>query len=1520
MLGRLAKMRIVGLQYDSTKIHSENLNLDFTVPEGEPGHGAYILRNAGGKGVFLQSLIQTMEPGASWKKDKNKVTQFFYNEEKKPVNYTFHIVQEWYISPVKSVVLGVSIAPKFSSFGKDSGEGSALAIEYITYVKELTPTNKFDLFKDLNLWKEENKEAISIDTLKEILKVDSTYTVYPMIDIESYKEKISEYGITEATVSIIKQINVSEGDFGSFFDGATDNMGLFYKLLVPTINDKLEGIDSRNKDEISSLSASFLDTLKISKELPDLLAMVDNIEQINDIILPLKDRFLEGEEIQTKQEKWEGKGLEILKFLEVLEDQKGENLKKINEEIDLKSKELHLTKWKFRNIDYIELRQERDELDGVYFEKEHEQKIKDLSLKDVKKRLLESQVNLELMKREGLLDEIEKRNHNISVLLQSENSQATVKSIDDIKAYFTERWNDIFSFWQRELDRYHSSLNAHETKLNDLGKSIKEEEEELKTNEYDIRDLDRTIKAHAKKVEEANESYGVEVKYLVKEVLSEIKKQREKITSSLHQGCQQLTDIEKELLRLNVEIEKRKTLVERVTDDIDEANEKIKESSGQEKEVVSKVSHILKEKYEGDLERTEAIEIKNKLLLHLQSLKEKQKGELLSKWQVNEDVHLIEEGNEIGCFIPNKDLLRVKALLDEHKISSMYGTEFLSKLSAEEMRLELEQNPVIRYSIVVLEDKFESLNLSFVEKELIRSNVVLIDRTQTSKKTKHKTTNPSLSKLDEVNFTLNEKSYLFVEDDYEYELWKANIEKVADDIEIELDATNKNIKEVENLIQRIESLIQSKLKVEWSETLLKLEQQKVNLLTEISNFEIDLSNKENDKVLCKEKIEVIERELKECKEREDELFTLEKEIEQNKINVQKKNKLEEVLEYRKHVLDELVKEKEQLQVQMHNNKSSFDSWFDFVKRNYSVLKRMLDDVRLPVPNETLSSSEEKDLRPQTFKYSLKKEDLNLLVSYKELESDLSNRNSRIADMRAEIKGLNEKLLLQEEELNQLYGNGWGELHAPEEDVLHLKNQVTILETESSEIQRELQTIQEDMKFNQRQIENLDNKINDKKVELEKDFPDEGAQYEEILDCKETRELYRQKRNVLTTEIQEVNLEISKLKKLIEDVERTITLLRTLEIKEKYKIKQLTEEEKLKIGDIPMEYYTEWNAEYNRIDKQNRDYNDTLKKRVNQMKDKIESFQHLPERYKFELLNFLATIRDIGYQEAVMCLDNYLDWARDNLQDEMAQKEKADMAVNLWVERSSRRVLQIVGALQHLTSKMTVVNWTGERFPLIKYTKNFPFPTELEDVCGRVKEFCLNEVDRYVKKTKKNVDELTVRDVAKTVNVSNIVLQALGDFPRLLIHIPGMEGELLRGESKYAYYEDWEVINNGSASSATKSGGQTLMARMIVIAMLMRERVDDNSPLFLVTDNPFGTMSANELIESTFSLLDLLRIQWLVVAPPIANVQITSKFHTVYNMSIEVVEGTKVLNKKLMKNHRRFLNDISVLNNPHEKRA
>ncbi|QFT87689.1 hypothetical protein FIU87_03405 [Bacillus sp. THAF10] len=1522
MEARLAKMRIVGLQYDSMEIHTENLELDFTLPEHHPGHAMYSLRNGGGKGVFLQTLIQTLEPGSPWKNEKNKVSHFFYNNEGKPVYYTVHIIQEWYLSDMKSVILGISIAPKFTSLGRDT-DASSVGLDYFTYVKEVGPLEKVDIFKDYpfdNLWDEKEEESLSLDELKANLKDENDYMFFPMQDVEGYREKIEEYGVTEATISIIKQINTSEGDFGDFFKGATDNLGLFYKLLIPTINDKIEGIDSRNKGDVSSISVTFLDTLKISKELPDLLAMVDNIEQINDLILPLKENFEMGKVLEMSLEDCIGKGISLLELLEAVSAEKMKDLSEKEQEQAQRKKELYMTEWKFHNVDYISLRQKKDALDGEYFELEHKQKKEDLTLKSVKKDLTESKVRLELKRREDLVKSIDEKNHSIAALIESEDTSASNKKMEEIKQYFLANWNEISNQWKKEMNRNASSMKAHEEKLMSLQSELQTEREECSEITYQLRDVEKAIKHHEEKIREANSRYGDELTYLIYDILVSVEQEHEKESSALQDKLEKKVEKEQTILNLNVDIGKKEVEIETLKLDIAKTAENVRASKEKENMIVDGASSLLKEPITAELERHEYAELRTRLESHLQSYRDKYQIELRKKWNLDEDVFLIEEGESKGCYIPNKDLLKVKSLLDAQKINTMFGTEFLSKLTRDEAKFELERNPAIRYSIVVLEDKFEGLNLSFIEEELLRNHVVLIDRTQASKKTKHITTNPHLNKLDEVNYVLKDLSFLFIEDDVEYQQWKATLEKQADDIDFELETINNVIKKAEKVIGQIIRILDEPIKVELDNSYLQLVKGEKAVQDNLILLHKKLDDTLQDKQQLESDISHTEAAVRNLDEQMKELAALNKAIEEDKKNKKEKSRLEEQRSYKVNLINQLTQSYDHLTTQKINNELSYKAWFEYVNKHFRILKRMLKDVHMTVADEVASYTGD-DLRPQSYPHSLSPEAYRKLVEYQEFEADVSSKNARIADIRAEAKVLNEKLVDIETELQTICGdNKWKEINVPAEDILHLANDVKKNEKNMVEVQKKLDKIHEDMSLNNKEMASVKSSIEDKELEMEKDFPEEGAQYIDKVDCKEAKEQYRYQRRLLKREIKEADVLIASLQRTMNEIENTARFIRSNNFHLSKKAVPLSEKEIIKGMNNPGEFYFEWNSIFTKFRKQSEECRDFIRGKVNKLKDKVEAFQHLPEHYKNELVYFLSAIRDIEYDEAINNLNNYLDWAKHNLQNELEQKEKADKAVGLWVDRSSRRVLQIVRELENLVSKMTIVNWTGERFPLIKYNKHFPFPTNLEDIKVLVHEFCMNEIDWYVKKGKKDVDDLTVWDVAKTVNVSNVVLKALGQYPRLLIHIPGIEGALLRGSAKHAKYKEWEVINNGSVDSATKSGGQTLMAQFIVIAMLMRQRVDENSSLFLVTDNPFGTMSANELVEATFSLLDLLNIQWLVVAPPITNVQITAKFHTVHNMSIQVKEGKKVLTKKLFKNYRKFLNNISVLDNNADKEA
>lgn len=1520
MEARLAKLRIVGLQYDSTEIQTGNLEFDYTVTDDQPGHSAYILRNGGGKGVFLQALFQPLDPLTAWKEEKNTVNHFFFNNEERPVNYTFHVIQEWHIFTEKKVVMGISIAPRLSNRESKSAKSSPIELDYLLYTKELPIGEDYDIFS-LPLWDEEEEVSLPLSEWKEILRQESAMLVCTKYQREEYMEKIEEYGFDKNTVSIMKNINVGEGGFGKFFDGSTDNMGLFYNLIIPSINDKVEGIDSRNKEEVSSISTSFLDTLKIAKELPHLLSMMRSIEDINGYIEPLKDRFKEGEYIKQELLFWEEKGIELYYLLRKITAYKSEQLSTIKQDTSEKKELRDRSEWKLQNVGYVELCQEKEKIDGDIFEMDHEVVSLQAEVEKKREEHLEAILDLEVRRRDDLVRESEELERYIEVLTKKDNNSDLTEKMAEIRDFFAKRWEGISNSWQEQMSKHYRTLKAHDTKILDLQTEVEIEVGAYNEIDYQVRKLKEEIEEFQEKLRLANEKYNNKLQYVIHQVLDEKTEELTKTTEAFQEEQGKLNLLNDKLVSHKIDLTEKKKEIERLSDEIEKFKIIQTEIQNREEEVIARASQILKEKVSTDLDRDDFSSIKNMLEKTLLQLRGKQRKLLQQKWDIMHEIDLIEEGEKNNCYIPNYDLLKVKLLLEKHQVESIYGTEYLKTLSTEDAERELTYNPALRYSVIVLEEALDTINFSFIEEELLKNYVVLMDKTKKYKKDGHITTNPSLSQQDAMNYLFKDRSYYMAIDEYEHQLWRTGIENQDTDLDFEIEAINESISKVEKLIRNMDIHLNGLISVEVAEEVHRLKKRETKLKDNLVGCEQAVIKTQEEIKAADNNLKQLEVAVFHAEETVEELRIIQFDIQANEDKVTLISQQRSLLIDKKKQMELLRREKEYYISQRTNNQGSYESWLKYVKKRFQTLKSLLKEIHMPSPDTNEAWNEERDLKAVSYPpFALGKEEHDTLTSYEELERSLANKNQRIAELKVKNANIQEKVTEIEISLQEMSGSGWQDRRVPEFDTMHLQSVVSQKESAVTEIESEISRLKESIRNNKEKQQEVKLKVNEKQEELETEYPDYGAEYVELRDCKEAKEIYRKERNKLRKEYRELQIRISELSKEVDDIDHTLRLLSSIIKPSEPVVSALTEEERIMATTKSMDYYTIWNQQYNQASNSYREYKELLVKAINGIKDKVETSKNVPIAYKTAFVGFLSTIRDLNFEEASNSLDNYLEWAEHNLQDEMEQKRKAEDAIDMWVKRTTKRTLDIVQELQSYEVKLTVKNWVGERFPLIKFSKNYPFPTNAEETTSLVKEFCLNEIDKYVRKYESRVEDLTVRDIVRTVNVSNVMLHVMGEYPKLLIHIPNIDGALLRGSAQGATYKDWETINDGSITNPTKSGGQTLMAQFIVMAMILRQRADENSSLFMVSDNPFGTMSAAELVEATFSLLDLLNIQWLVVAPPITNVQITSKFNTIYNMSIEFNDGVKRLSKRVIKNHRKYLEKKSVLENPDEGNA
>lgn len=1513
MEARLTKAWIVGLQYDECKIKTGEQRYDYTIP-GEDGsviptHALFTLRNGGGKGVFLQSIFQPLDPLTSWKDDKNKVIHFFHNSSGKPVQYTLHIVEEWQISDTKKMMIGISICPKASRHKHAIEKDLLIELDYILFSKIYTVPSSFDIFQ-LPLWDESTQESLSLTEWKSFLSNSSEIELYTIHRKNDYIQILEENGLDQHTISLMKNLNIGEGNISGFFKGVTDNIGIFHDKIIPTINDKIEDIDHDSDDNISNITISFLETLKVAKELPILLSIIRSIEELDEFTSPLIDMYEEAYELQKSEQYFKDKGQEIYTLLNKIYHKKLDHKSIKTEEYNKLSKDIDQLDWRKENLRYIEELKKADSLDKQYHELSIEFDSQNELLETAKSESMSSKINVLLKKVHLCLGKIHETQLNLDVLEKNYDINELKQHLDEIKRYFQDNWESIKENWKRKVTLNYRSEISHSNKANAINDSINNENTLNRKIEESISRLDGKIKNHLDKQEIVIKRFGEKTRSFLDDIIF--------IYESKCTACSDaITDNNEKIKLRHVDIENIQNELGILRNKIDSSQElilalsdKLQKRSDEEKEIKEKASSLIRENLEELYVRSDYEALKNKIALLQEEQEEKLKKHMRTLFELEIEMNLIEEGKSSNIYIPNKDLVRLKKLLDENQIPNMYGTHFLKQCSHEERAFNLNRNPALPFSVVVLKEKFENVDLSFLREELFYSMIILVDGLNASKLNGYNTINSSLQKVSEIDYLPMDRTFDLITDEYEFNKRITNTEKSFDDVLFEIDEKEKLLAKLNNLLGRIDVILAKKLSREIEKEITNLKQLIQDLIIEKQTLNSNLTEAKHNIVTFGDTLKKLSTELR---EREEQVAYLHQWKEECENYLGYKQELDEFnlrLEKSNSRLTQLRSESEELNEQHQRNRQAFSKWLGFAKQNFTELLTLLGNISFPAPISTNDFFEDDYLKLISFGNSLERAHYEKLTIYKDLLSERSNRNARIGSYISSLESLNGELAEHQEKLKALDYFNWYDSEEPVDDLLVLDKISNDLDTKVKNLENNVLVLLANIDQNDKLRSEVGINVIKIQDELKEDYPAYGAVKFEIDDVDEEREKIRILKKDTINHQKTLRKDIDYLDGEIKKIDSLFGSFNTLHINDSAKDAILTEEEKISLQQHPIEFYEDWFMHYDGAMRKHDSKKSELIAQINRIENYINSNNNLPLNFKNALINFLIRLRDLDYEQAIQSIQNYNNWAQHNLEEENEQKKKADDAVNFWVERVARRVLEICNCIDDLEKKMRIRNWNGIMFPLVRIEKSHPFPQKIDDFHFQVKQFCIDMIEKIMKKNP-DVDSLTAKQLSKNINMSNIVLYVLGEYPKLKIHIPTIEGPLLRGEPDDSYYKEWEVINNGSSTSSTKSGGQTLMAQFIVLSMLMRQRADDHSWLFMVSDNPFGTMSAPELVEAVFSLLELLKIQWLVVAPPITNVHITSKFNTVYQMDVSPNDGKLV--KVLEKKNRKFLQQINILN-------
>lgn len=220
------------------------------------GHnGAIVLENGGGKTVFIQTALQAMLPHTELAGRKLKDTLLLDNGPA-------HVAIEWILNDKPRRRYGVTCVSLFlSASGIDSyryayeyGEHDAHGLDHIPFVKE-------------HMGKTRPVDRGEIQEYYSTMAQRFPLTARTFATIKEYKSYLEEnFHIIASEWEAVVKINSTEGGIENFFDECKTTSQLFDRLLIPTVEEAMEGFE---QDSFVDMFQSHREGFKRYKELKE---------------------------------------------------------------------------------------------------------------------------------------------------------------------------------------------------------------------------------------------------------------------------------------------------------------------------------------------------------------------------------------------------------------------------------------------------------------------------------------------------------------------------------------------------------------------------------------------------------------------------------------------------------------------------------------------------------------------------------------------------------------------------------------------------------------------------------------------------------------------------------------------------------------------------------------------------------------------------------------------------------------------------------------------------------------------------------------------------------------------------------------------------------------------------------------------------------------------------------------------------------------------------------------------------
>lgn len=251
---RISKVRIVNFNYnDGNRLIADEL-FDFTNIEGNNALNVLInLANGGGKSVLVQLMMQPILPKA--KVANRKIESFFQK-----LGSHCYVVLEWLKdNSSERLLTGISMAARETS-ANDEEDARGASVKYYTFYANYTTDASPYSIANLPLSQKERGRFVpaEFDAIRKLARTSKgQLTYYASDDSLSWKNKLSEYGLSQEEWRMIEQLNSEEGGLGKYFGKFKTSDALVDGLLIPNIERKLTSVQGKEDDSLATMLLAY---------------------------------------------------------------------------------------------------------------------------------------------------------------------------------------------------------------------------------------------------------------------------------------------------------------------------------------------------------------------------------------------------------------------------------------------------------------------------------------------------------------------------------------------------------------------------------------------------------------------------------------------------------------------------------------------------------------------------------------------------------------------------------------------------------------------------------------------------------------------------------------------------------------------------------------------------------------------------------------------------------------------------------------------------------------------------------------------------------------------------------------------------------------------------------------------------------------------------------------------------------------------------------------------------------------